>query len=273
MNKQEIIKKFVKDEDKLLVAKLIDKIQFTNNKNQVQCTDFLDEYQQKIVQKVIQQIHFTNVLCYGGYEQAQRKMIFLFPDKLQELFEVSNEKNNIVLNYLQVISIILPKQLKEQYHHRDYLSAFMKLGVKREKIGDIIVRNDGADVLVQKDVVPYLLTNLTQLTRFKKAEILQKSIVELLIAPIKKELITIIVPQLRLDSILTELLHISRTKASEIILQERVLVNYEIKTKNAFLLQPKDLLTIRGKGKFQIDEIVEKTAKGKLKIVVEKYVS
>lgn len=273
MNKQDIIKQFSKEEDKFLAAKLLDKMQFVSSRNQVQVTDFLDGYEQKIVQKVLGQNHFANVIFNGGYEEAERKMVIFFPTKLQELFDKPIQENAILLEQIQVISIILPNPLREQYHHRDYLSGLMKLGVKREKIGDIIVREDGADILVQKDIVTYLLTNLPELTRFQKAEILQKSIVELNVVPVKKEVLTILIPQLRLDVVIAELLHISRTKANEVIIQERVFVNYEMKTKNSFLLQTGDLLTIRGKGKFQIGDIIGQTSKGKLKVVVEKYVS
>ena len=51
-----------------------------------------------------------------------------------------------------------------------------------------------------------------------------------------------------------------------------MLINYETKTKNATLLQVGDLLTIRGKGKFKIGEILSQTAKGKWRVEVGKYV-
>ena len=82
----------------------------------------------------------------------------------------------------------------------------------------------------------------------------------------------VVVAQPRLDSIISELIHVSRTKANEIILQERAIVNYEIKTKNAIMLKTGDILTIRGKGKYQIGQIERKTSKGKIRLEVEKYV-
>ena len=38
---------------------------------------------------------------------------------------------------LEVIRIKLPNNIK--YEHREFLSGIMKLGIKREKIGDIII--------------------------------------------------------------------------------------------------------------------------------------
>lgn len=273
MNKQEILKQYSKEEDKFLIAKILDKIEFVNTRHQVQTTDFLDGYEQKIVQKLLKQIKYTNYIFYGGYEEAERKMVFFFPEKLQHLLEIPSKENAVIKDIIKVISIILPHDLKEKYHHRDYLGGIMKLGIKREKIGDILVREEGADILVQNDMVSYLLTNLQELTRFQKANIQEKDISKLNIISIKKEPIIILVAQLRLDGIISELLHVSRTKANGIILQERVLINYEVKTKNSIILNQGDLLTIRGKGKYQICEILGQTSKGKMKVVVEKYTS
>lgn len=272
MNKQEILKQFSKEEDKLLAAKILDKVQFTNTKNKIESTDFLDGYGQKIAQKILANSFSLSVL-FGGYEEAERKMLFLFPEKLESLMQEPLEENKAILEKIKVISIKLPNELKGQYHHRDYLSALMKLGLKREKIGDILVNEEGADILVQTEIVPYLLTNLSQLTRFQKSNIFEKTIKELSKIPVLKETITILVSGLRLDAVVSELAHVSRTKANEIIAKERVLVNYETKTKNSTPIKEGDILTIRGKGKFQIGEIASKTAKGNLKVMVEKYVS
>lgn len=273
MNKQEILKQYGKNEDKILVAKILDKIQFTSQKNQIQTTDFLDGYEQKIAQKVLQQIKCKNAMFYGGYENAERKMIYFFPEKLMDLIGENLQNDKMVQKEMKAISIQLPNDLRGQYQHRDYLSGLMKLGIKREKVGDILVRENGADVLVEEDILNYLLINLRELTRFQKAEIFSKEIYEVEVVPIKLEKMTILVPQLRLDVVISELLHASRTKANEVIEQERVLVNYETKTKNATTLQIGDLLTIRGKGKFKIGEIINQTAKGKLRVEVGKYMS
>ena len=273
MNKQEILKQYSKEEDKILVAKLLDKVQFVSQKNQIQTTDFLDGYEQKIAQKVLQQVKYRTAIFYGGYEEAERKMIYFFPEKLMDLIEEELQNNKMIQKEMKAITIQLPNDLKGQYQHRDYLSGLMKLGIKREKIGDILVRENGADILVQEDILNYLLNNLPELTRFQKAEIFVKEISKLEIVPVKLEKMTILVPQLRLDVVISELLHASRTKADEVISQERVLVNYETKTKNATMLQARDLLTIRGKGKFKIGEVISQTTKGKLRVEVEKYVS
>lgn len=273
MDKQELMKLCSKDDDKVLVAKLLDKIKFASQKNQIQVTDFLDGYEQKLALKVLQHSKYKTYIFYGGYEEAERKILFLFPNKLFDLICKPFETNKMIQNEIKVISITLPNDLIGTYHHRDYLSAIMKLGIKREKIGDILVRENGADIITKTDILEYLLLNLNELTRFKKSNLISKPIDELEIVSIKMENFTILISQLRLDTIISEILHISRTKANEVIASERVLVNYEIKTKNSISISSDDLITIRGKGKYKIGNIIAQTSKGKLKLQVSKYIS
>ena len=206
MEKQEILKQFPKQEDKLLISKIIDKLKFVNNKNQIQYTDFLDTYQQSIVIKALSLIGENKYVLDGGYDEAERKILFMYPEKLKDIFlsedlnEEYNEninqnsnlkENNTVINQnVKVISIILPQDLQGTYHHSEYLGGIMKLGIKREKIGDIIVNETGADILVLDEMADYLKLHLQDLTRFQKAEILIKEISELTILPVKKEEIT-----------------------------------------------------------------------------------
>lgn len=298
MEKQELLKQFTKPEDKLLISKIYDKIKFTHTRNQIQTTSFLDGYEQTVVEKFLKLCQEKNFLLEGGFPEAERKMLFLFLDKLENLLsknatlqeaqkievelkieevpEIEKTQNKalaIVKKFIKVISIILPKELQGTYHHREYLGGLMKLGIEREKIGDIIVNEQGADILVQSEITSFFLSHLPDLTRFQKAQISQKEITELKIEQIKKESMVILVPQLRLDVVLSEILHLSRSKASDFIEQERVFVNYELKTKNATTLKQGDILTVRGKGKYEIGEILSQTAKGKLRLEVKKYVS
>lgn len=193
-------------------------------------------------------------------------MVIFYPEKWnKEIVEKNYD------SIIQAIEIILPNELKGKYAHRDYLGGLMKLGLKREKIGDIIVYQEGADIIVQKEIIPFLEQHLSTLTRFQKAQIRVKSILDLHECNIQKEEIQVMVASMRLDNIVSELINTSRTKAEEIIRQERVILNYEVVTKDSKTVNIGDKLTIRGKGKFEIVEQVGNTKKGRIIILVEKY--
>ena len=173
---------------------------------------------------------------------------------------------------MQIIEIILPNELQGSYTHRDYLGGLMKLGIKREKIGDIIVFNEGANIIVLNEILDFVNGNITSLTRFSKSLIQTKKIEELHKQEIKTEEIQIIVSSLRLDNIVSELAKTSRTKAGEVINSGRVFVNFENVIKDSKTIKEADIITIRGKGRFKILEVMGNTKKGRFIVKVEKYV-
>lgn len=196
-------------------------------------------------------------------------MLVVYPNKYAELFE-QNKYN--YSNIAEVIRIKLPKENKEKYIHKDYLSGIMKLGIKREKIGDIFVFEDGADVVVSKEISKYLVERIGQLTRFSKAQIEKLDISEIRKPDIKKEIMDIRVSSLRLDNMVAELAHCSRTKANEIIEAQRVFLNYINEENNSKIVKQGDIIVIRGKGKFNVLKIDGQTKKGKIIVMVEHYI-
>ena len=144
----------------------------------------------------------------------------------------------------------------------------MKFGIVREKFGDIIVYPEGADFIVQKENSLYFKENLKDLIRFRKANIEILDISNIHENESKTEEISIIVNSMRIDNFITELCHCSRNKAEEILLQEKVMINYETIIKNSKQVNINDILTIRGFGRFIVKEILRKTKSDKNVIVL-----
>lgn len=264
---REILNDYREKNDKILLAQVLDKIEMCENRNKIEHTDFLDLAQIELVQKFVNRIKIENYMSIGGFEQAERKMFVVYPEKFNSLVV---EKN--LSSIIQIIRIELPDELKGKYTHRDYLGAVIKLGVKREKIGDIVVDNDGADIIVDKDIAKFLLENLAVLTRFSKSVISIQNISELRTVKINKEEREIIVSSLRLDNVISELARCSRNKALDIINMERVFVNFQSESKKTKQIKSGDMVTIRGKGRFFIKEIVGQTKSGRVIIKIEKFI-
>ena len=212
------------EEDKLILSKIIDKISFCDKRNQIQVTDFFDLGKQELVKKFLTYQKISNYMFYGMYEEAERKVVIFYPEKLENLIKDNKIKFD---EYISIIRITLPDDLKGEYNHQRYLGALIKLGLKREKIGDILVDDLGADIIVCKDIEKFLLSNLQELTRFQKSKIEIIDLKEIRKIEIKKELLNITVSSMRLDNIVAELAHCSRNKAEEYLESQRVFVNFE----------------------------------------------
>ena len=267
MNKQEILQEYKNQEERLLVAKVLDKLEFIKTRNKIESTDFLNLHEQELIQKLLQKIHFENYYFFGGSEISERKVAIFYPEKLTKEMCEKNHKNIIT-----IIRIELPKELEDEYNHSTYLGAIMKLGLEREKVGDIFAKTTSADIIVKNEIVKFLVQNLSSLTRFEKVLIEEKNIEELAKATINKATMTAIVASLRLDNIVTVLAKTSRSKANDIIEQERVFVNFKLETKSSKQINAGDIITIRGKGRFEFKEISGNTKKGRYVIKIDKYV-
>ena len=269
MDKKYILEKYKKVEDKLIISKFFDKIELCKKTNKIETTDFLNELEQKILIKVARMAEVENCIFYGGNESSDRKIAIIYPEKMTELFENNSFKYDTVFS---VFRIRVPESDAKSFNHSVYLGGIIKLGIKREKIGDIIVDEGGADIIVKKETEKFLYGNLKTLTRFKMADVSTITLGEMLENEKKFEDIKLITSSLRLDNIVSELAKTSRNKAAEILAQERVFVNYELESKNTKLVKEKDVVTIRGKGKFIIDEVIGNTKKGNYIVICKKYV-
>lgn len=262
MLREDILKKY-KNEERLLISKILDKIELTDKKKQIQSSDFLNLNEQALVSKILNKIK-RKFVFHGSYEEAERKMLFIIPDKCE------NYTDNINYNeYMGVIRIKLSNKIKEKYTHRNYLGALIKLGLKREKIGDILVDNEGADIIASKEIIKFLYINLPSLKRFGNCTVQEICIEDLKKVTQNIQYRTIQVSSMRLDNIISEIAKTSRNKASQIILEQRVFLNYVCETKATKLVKENDNITIRGKGRFRIDEIIGNTKKGKINIKIE----
>ena len=267
MDKQQILKEYRKQEDKMCLSQILDKIEFSKSKQKIEYTDFLDMYQVSLVENFFRKIKFKNYKLYGGYEEAERKVAIIYPEKYDE--EMIKKNYNKIL---KVVKIILPEEEKGKYSHRNYLGGIVKIGLKREKVGDIVVSKKGAEIITLTEFSKILLQQLPSLTRFENSKIIEKEIDKLEIQEVNIEEVKIIVPSLRMDNIVSDLIRTSRNKAVEVIKQERVFVNGQNETKPSKLIKIGDKITVRGKGRFVVKQIEGTTRSGRTVLVIEKFV-
>lgn len=266
MDKVNILKKYKKEEERLLVSKLFDKIEATEKQNKIHVTDFLSPIELNLLVEVLNAIKCKNYVIYGGIKNAQRNLIVIFPDKLESIFSENKFDYNSICNCIRITNNT------EDNSHKMYLGGLIKLGVKREKIGDIIVFNNGADVIVSKEITKFLMNNLHELTRFKKSYFDVIDINQVTEKEQEYKDLKFIVSSLRLDNIVSELAKTSRNKAADILKQERVFINYKNETKGTKMVHCEDIISIRGFGKFIINEISGNTKNGKIIVLVKKFI-
>lgn len=133
MDRKNIDKIAATAEDRVLLAKLWDKIQAGIRKNIPAHTGFLSPREQHLAQFLFgedPQLHF-----FGGYEDAERKKLIFLPDYLEDHFLMEADS--------PVACIHADFYREDTPTHRDFLGALIGSGITRECIGDILV-TDGS---------------------------------------------------------------------------------------------------------------------------------
>lgn len=262
LDKDIILKRFLKIDDKLIVSKILDKVYKTHKARIVTYSDFLDPYQKGLVEKAFQGNDDIDFYFDGGYEGAERVIVIFRPTFMsfdEETFD----------RPFRLIEIRFTA--KEHLNHRDYLGSLMGLGIKREKIGDILVREDGCSVIVLGDIAEYIEYNLAKVSNVR-VHIELKDIDEIQANEPETRLINTTVASLRLDCIASAGFGMSRNKISDFINAEKVFLNWDIMPNATKLVKEGDTVSVRGKGRVVVEEIGRITRKGRIGVVLKKLI-
>ena len=201
--------------------------------------------------------------CFdGGFEEAERKAI---------IFDGSFNLDKEWENPIKFLNIKLKTDVN--LSHRDYLGSIVGLGIKREKIGDIIVKENSASVIVLKDVAEYILYNLLKIGRIS-ADVEYGSPEDVINSTELKKFkeIKCTVPSLRLDCILSLGFVISRSNSGPLFCENRVFLNWEPESKLSAQVKEGDVISIKGKGRIVLSEVGNITRKGRIAVVIKKLI-
>ena len=247
-------------QDKVLLSKLWDKIQAGIRKNIPVNTCFLSLYEQEMSRFLFGQL--DGLHTFGGYLDAERKMLVYLPDYLEE--DALNTETGLVC---------LRAFFYENDHptHRDFLGALMGLGVARETIGDISVNNESCDFFVTKEIAPYLLQNFISAGR-TKLRLEAIPLEALTIAESQTKEIRDTLASLRLDSVISSGFRIGRSQAADYITSGRAAINGIPCEKPDKTVTEGIKISVRGLGKILLRTVGGQTKKGRISVVIDRYI-
>ena len=147
----------------------------------------------------------------------------------------------------------------------------MGLGIKREKIGDILVHDDYCQIITDADIADYIIYNLTKVSNNTvKVREIDRNELGIGIQNFEEKSHT--VSSLRTDNIISSVFNMSRQKAVKLIEAGFVTVDYEKIEKPSFIVPEGAVVSVRKKGKFILSEVGDLTRKDKVKIKTKKFV-
>lgn len=244
-------------DEKLLIARAEDTVMLCERQYVVKFMGFLSPAESAIISYNMPAGDVKSFF-FGGYPEAERKLFVALPEYAEE---TDAEELIAVLE-------ITGREI-DALTHRDFLGSLLGLGIRREKIGDILVYEDKTVVFVLEDIADYIILNLQKVGRCG-IKIRRMSAEEIEIPKRRVELINATVASMRLDCIAAAALRLSRSKVLDILAEGRVSLNW-IECKNpSAVVRTGDTLSIRGVGRFRMCEEVRETKKGRLAVGIEK---
>lgn len=259
------------NEDRLIIALAEDKIGQCEERNYIVNTGFLDTHQQSVLRQAFARRSFgCSIVFTGGYEDAERRILLCLPDYICEPgMEVSGADVSDT-GVLTVIRAIVQNPGGRPLTHRDYLGSLMGVGIKREMIGDILVRENGADIIALSEIAPYLLTEYSKAGR-TELELEEHPVSELILPERKGKEVRDTVASLRLDSIVASAFGLSRAKAAAAVTSGLVLLNHvEVQKPDAPVAEG-DLINLKRSGRVRITGIGGRSRKDRIYVEMEVY--
>lgn len=216
----------------------------------MQVTPFLNPHEQDIVASLIGKNQGLKVTFDGGFNNAEMQRAIIYPDT----FEIEDKDFEVA-----VLSVKYPGKFVK-ISHRDVLGALMNLGLKRELYGDIIVEEDYAYFACDSKMADYLMQNLTMVGR---GSVHVARIYERLERKQDYRKVQISVASFRLDLIIAEAFHLSRSEASRFIQGNFVKVNYKEVVQTNYLCHNNDIISLRRHGRLKLIDLNKVNRKGK----------
>ena len=261
MNRDHIDKIAQTPEDKMLLAKLWDKLGAGMRKNCIANSAFLSPRELNLARYLFGAAEGLH--AFGGYPDAERKMLIYLPEYLDET-ALTDEDSPIVCLRAAFYEGDTPS-------HRDFLGALMGVGVSRDSVGDICVGKGSCDFFVTAQIAPFILQNFTGAGRtrlhLEPIPLSQVQITEPETKQIKDTLAS-----LRLDSVISAGFRVGRSQAAQYVTSGRAAIDGLPCEKPDKAVEEGSKISVRGLGKIRLTTVNGQTKKGRISVVIDRYV-
>lgn len=244
-------------EKKELEAKIKDIIRLSEKHSSAKFTAFLTEEEQAELGE--NPALGFNAGYFGGYEGASRKMFGVFPD--WQDFNGAEFPIDI---------LHITKKYPKELTHRDYLGTILSLGIERNKIGDILVTQDGAYIFAGKSVSGHILSQVEKIANCGvKTELADLNDVE--VPEQEYDDLFKVIASMRLDAVVSAITNSSRNTALSMIRGAKVSINHKEVCEGSKGVVVGDIISVRGFGRFMIYAEGGRTGSGRLHVHIKKY--
>lgn len=244
-------------EEQTIAEELLQSINIDNNKNSL--TYFLTASEQQVFKKIID-FKYPNLSIefFGGLDNSEKARAKI----------IANTYYDIDYN------IICLKATLNKFHqikHRDVMGAIYNIGIKENRLGDIIVTDTAIYIFVDKSMADYIQMNFSRIGRAVLTFEIVEDLASINVSKQYEEFF-IISSSFRLDLIISKITNQSRSKVKEMFEQNFIKLNHITINSPEKLCKISDTISIRRYGRYIIKSSSQNKKSGKYKIIIDKLV-
>lgn len=256
--REDVYQHFRRDE-RPFIERVGDWVDTVTERQQPYLTDFLNPRERYILSTLVQQATDTTCSFDGGYDHAEYARCLLAPSYWHP------RSDEFSLAFLQISGASQFQSLE----HRDYLGALMNLGIKRDKIGDIIVEGDICQLVTTDEMATFIRLNLHHVHRVRVSiEAVKREQLAINEKTLQEHTITVASP--RLDAVLSAVFPLSRSKVVPLIQSGKCKLNWKVEENPSVLVGVDDTLSLRGYGRVHVLAVEGRTKRGRIRLTVGK---
>lgn len=164
----------------------------------------------------------------------------------------------------------LNKKFADPLTHRDFLGALMALGLEREMLGDIMVRENEAYLFCLERIAPYILENFVQARHTTLCCEIVSTPPEGALFRTEKRVVQL--SSERIDALIAHVYRLSRSDAQALFPTGKIFVDGRLCENTGYTPKPGEIISVRGFGRMRYTGTESLSKKGKCNVAVEVYV-
>lgn len=193
----------------------------------------------------------TPFKLFGGYEGAERCVA---------AFGYNCDEAQFPISVIKIEPVA--QKFADKLSHRDFLGTLMGLGIKREVLGDILIKENVGYLFCLNSIAEYIVQNISKIRHTTvKCAVIDEVPASIQSSAVETEKI---VASERLDVLVAAVYNFSRNTVKEYFTERKVFVNSVLCENFSFVPKEGDIISVRGKGRFVFNGVLGKTKKGRL---------
>lgn len=249
------------NEDRLFVSRMKELAQTAYRQNRYMFSHFLTPAELTALLDMEEELRFVDFDTYGGNECCERQIVRFGSDRMFGY----EEPYPIAALFIEPLSV----KFAETLEHRDYLGAIMNLGVERDVLGDIFIKEKSAYLFCEDSIADYIGANLDKI-RHTNVKVSRASDTAAAFPKILKDM-EVLVQSPRFDAVVAAIGKLSRSESQQLFRNKKVLLNGRICENNSMILKEGAVFSVRGYGKYIYEGCGKENRKGKVYVRLKKY--